>query len=181
MTEQDFWNIINQSLVQHQPGSEGQYQSIAQSLAKLTPEQLIGFENQLAIQKNRAFCFPVLMANFILQSYINDDIFEDFRLWLISFGQERFEAVLTNADNLAEFSKIEDPIEDITGEGLVFAAREAYEAATGQEDFLKRVQVLEDPEINYTWPEDVTQLKAMLPRLFSKYWDHSRTYELGVE
>ncbi|WP_176330080.1 DUF4240 domain-containing protein [Oceanospirillum sanctuarii] len=181
MTEQEFWDIINLSLLQNNPGSEGQYQQIANSLAGLSPEQLIAFENHLAQQKNRAFCFPVLMANFILQSYINDDIFEDFRLWLLSFGQQKFEAILENADRLAEFSDVKDPIEDITGEGLVFAAREAYEAQTGQEDFLKQIQVLPDPEINYPWPEDLSQLEAMLPNLFNKYWDKNRTYELGAE
>ena len=179
MTEQDFWDIINRSLEHNTPGSEGQYQSISDALSQLSPEQLIGFENHLCRQKNRAFCFPVLMANFILQSYINDDIFEDFRLWLLSFGQERFEAVLQNADNLSEFCNIEDPIEDITGEGLVFAAREAYEATTGKEDFLKHISVYPDPEISYPWPETLEQLKAMLPRLFDKYWDTNRSYEFG--
>ncbi len=181
MTEQDFWDIINNSLLLNAPGSEGQYLSIAQSLATLLPEQLIEFENHLAHQKNRAFSFPVLMANFVLQSYINDDIFEDFRLWLISFGQDKFEAILGHADQLAEFSNVEDPIEDITGEGLVFAAQEAYEAATGKDDFLKRVKPLPDPDINYPWPDNLEQLEAMLPNLFNKYWDKNRTYELGSE
>ncbi|WP_028303447.1 DUF4240 domain-containing protein [Oceanospirillum maris] len=179
MTEQGFWDIINSSLVQHPSGSEGQYQEIAQALASLPEEELIQFENHLAKQKNNAFSFPVLMANFILQSYINDDIFEDFRLWLISFGQEKFSNILDNADNLASFSNVKDPIEDITGEGLVFAAQEAYEAATGKEDFLKRVRTLPDPEMNYLWPEDIDALAKMLPNLFNKYWDNSRTYELG--
>lgn len=180
MGEQEFWNIINRSLEANAPGSEGQYQHIAQSLAQLSPEQLIHFENHLVAQKRRAFCFPVLMANFILQSYINDDIFEDFRLWLLSFGQDKFEAILENADRLAEFSDVQDPIEDITGEGLVFAAREAYEAKTGREDFLKKIQVPADPEIDYPWPEDLIQLEAMLPNLFRKYWDKNRSYEFGV-
>lgn len=179
MTEQDFWDIINRSLLQHTPGSDGQYHAIAEALNTLSPEQLIAFENHLAAQKQRAFCFPVLMANFILQSYINDDIFEDFRLWLISFGQERFEAILQQADTLADFSNVQDPIEDITGEGLVFAAREAYEKQTGRDDFLKQIQAVPDPEINYPWPENVQQLEAMLPRLFAKYWDSGRIYELG--
>lgn len=179
MTEQDFWDIINTSLVQHAPGSDAQYQKVEEALSTLTPEQLIQFENHLNKQKNRAFCFPVLMANFILQSYINDDIFEDFRLWLISFGQQKFEAVLRQADSLAEFSNVQDPIEDITGEGLVFAAQEAYEAATGKDDFVQQVEQLPTPEMNYPWPENLSQLEAMLPNLFKKYWDHSRSYELG--
>lgn len=181
MTEQEFWDTINLSLKDNGPGSDGQYASIAKTLARYSPEELIEFENHLGYQKSRAFCFPVLMANFILQSYINDDIFEDFRLWLISFGQERFESILNNADNLALFSDVKDPIEDITGEGLVFAAREAYEAATGQEDFLKRIKVYSDPEINYNWPDDLAQLELMLPKLFEKYWDKNRTYELGAD
>ena len=181
MTEQQFWDIINDSLLENAPGSDGQYLKIGQSLSALSPEELVEFENHLARQKNRAFCFPVLMANFILQSYINDDIFEDFRLWLLSFGQEKFEAILENADQLAEFSDVKDPIEDITGEGLVFAAREAYEAATGKEDFLNRLKVFPDPEMNYPWPADLKELEAMFPKLFNKYWDANRTYELGTE
>lgn len=181
MTEQQFWDIINQSLQQNAPGSDGQYLSIGQSLSTLTPKQLVEFENHLARQKNRAFSFSILMANFILQSYINDDIFEDFRLWLLSFGQDKFEAILEDADKLAEFSNVSDPIEDITGEGLVFAAREAYEAATGKGDFLNQIKVYPDPEINYPWPEDLNALQAMLPKLFNKYWDSNRTYELGAE
>lgn len=181
MTENTFWKIIDHSLRLNPPGSDGQYQVIADSLAQLTPEELIAFENQLTLQKTRAFCFPVLMANFILQSYINDDIFEDFRLWLISFGRQKFEAILDNADALAEFSNIKDPIEDITGEGLVFAAREAYEAKTGKDDFLKKVTTATEPDTDYSWPESIAQLEAMLPKLFRKYWDKNRIYELGSE
>jgi len=179
MTEQKFWDIINASLVKHPTGSEGQYNDIAEALASLDEEELIQFENHLTHQKKSAFCFPVLMANFILQSYINDDIFEDFCLWLIAFGQKKFEAILENADNLASFSAVKDPIEDITGEGLVFAAQEAYEESTGKEDFLKRINTLPDPDIDYQWPENIEALERMLPQLFNKYWDHSRTYELG--
>lgn len=178
MTEQKFWNIINASLESHSPGSDAQYKAIAQSLATLSPQELIEFENQLAQQKARAYKFPVLMANFILQSYINDDIFEDFRLWLVSFGEETFEKILENPDILANLCEIQDPVEDITGEGLVFAALEAYEAKTGRDDFQKQIEPPEDPEIDYNWPEDIEGLRNTMPELFDKYWDKARSYEL---
>ncbi|OPX56977.1 Protein of unknown function [Oceanospirillum multiglobuliferum] len=181
MTEQQFWDIINVSLVQNAPGSDAQYQAIGNSLAQLSPDQLIGFENQLNYQKIRAFTFPVLMANFILQSYINDDIFEDFRLWLISFGQARFNQILEQPDVLADFCEIKDPIEEITGEGLVFAALEAYEQKTGQKDFLKHLTRTEEPEIQYDWPESQQGLARLMPKLYSRYWDSSRSYELSAD
>ncbi|MAC45847.1 DUF4240 domain-containing protein [Oceanospirillum beijerinckii] len=181
MTEQAFWEIINRSLEQNAPGSDGQYIAISQSLANLPPEQLIGFENQLSRQKAKAFSFPVLMANFILQSYINDDIFEDFRLWLISFGEEKFTQILHNPDVLADLSDITDPVEDITGEGLVFAALEAYEAQTGRDDFLKQTTPAEEIEMYYDWPDHLSGLEARMPKLFARYWDSNRSYELAAE
>lgn len=181
MTEQQFWDIINASLVQNAPGSEAQYQAIGTRLSQLSPEQLIGFENQLNHQKIRAFTFPILMANFILQSYINDDIFEDFRLWLISFGQTRFNQILEHPDLLADFCNLSDPIEEITGEGLVFAAVEAYEQKTGQQDFLKHLTPMDEPDIEYDWPENQRGLEALMPKLYSRYWDTSRSYELSAD
>lgn len=181
MTEQTFWEIINRSLEHNTPGSDGQYLAIGESLASLTPEQLIGFENQLSQQKAKAFSFPVLMANFILQSYINDDIFEDFRLWLISFGEEKFNQILQRPDILADLCEIKDPVEDITGEGLVFAALEAYEARTGCDDFLKQLTPAEEPEMEYDWPDQLSGLEASMPKLFARYWDSNRSYELAAE
>lgn len=181
MTEQTFWTIINRSLEHNAPGTDAQYQAISQSLSQLTPEELIGFENQLSQQKAKAFQFPVLMANFILQSYINDDIFEDFRLWLISFGEQKFSEILQNPDVLAELCDIKDPVEDITGEGLVFAALEAYEGITGLDDFLKHVTPANEPEMDYDWPDQLSGLESKMPKLFARYWDNNRSYELAAE
>ena len=181
MTEQKFWSIINKSLEQNAPGSDSQYRAVAQSLSSLSPDELIGFENQLNEQKAKAFTFPVLMANFILQSYINDDIFEDFRLWLISFGELRFNQILQNPDILADVCDITDPVDDITGEGLVFAALEAYEAQTGKDDFLKQTIQPVEPEIEYDWPESTEGLEQAMPGLFKRFWDKNRSYELAAD
>lgn len=62
----------------------------------------------------------------------------DFRAWLVSRGQEVYDAAALDPDTLADFLD-GDPVED---PGLLDAAVRAYEARTGMSDFYDQVRLL---------------------------------------
>jgi hypothetical protein len=174
MNEEDFWNIIAASLEHTQAGTEEQYNWIRQKLTTLTVEEIIEFENQLNQLKIKTCTFPLLIANFIIQSYVSDDVFEDFRLWLIANGKDHFYAALENPDNIAEFCHVDDPIEDIQGQGLYFVAKEVYQEKTQRDDFIEQTKLLHEPEIEMNWPESSKAFQMLMPRLYKAYWSPGR-------
>src|SRR5262245_43894761 len=76
------------------------YKALTAKLKALAPGEIIGFQNTLQRKLRDAYTFPVLAANFIIQSYTSDDVFEDFRAWLVSQGQERFESAVSDPESI---------------------------------------------------------------------------------
>ncbi len=87
--------------------------------------------------------------------------------------KERFNRSLENSDYLASFIKAEDPVEEITGEALLYVCEEAF---VGEIEELEESYVYPDePNIEDNWPP-VSVLKKKYPNLFSKYWDDTVEY-----
>ncbi|MEM7343883.1 MAG: DUF4240 domain-containing protein [Chloroflexota bacterium] len=177
MNEAAFWEIIKESLAHTKVGADEQYEWIYQKLTILTVEEIIEFENQLNSLKSKACRFSILMANFVIQSYISDDGFENFRLWLIANGEISFYQALKDPDKIADFCQIHNPIEEITGEGLLFVAEKAYQQVTGEGDFFERVEVISEPKIVENWPDDIEGFQMKMPNLFSTYWNQKQVEE----
>lgn len=178
MNEDEFWRLIDESAAACPAGSDEQFEWLQQRLRTHSPEDIVAFENILNRIKARADTFPLLMANFIIQSYVSDDLFEDFRLWLIANGRQRFEAALADPETIADFCDVDDPVEEITGEGLLYVAEEAYQQAGGEAEFAGLVEYADGPDFEMPWPETREGYQEAMPKLYAKFWNQERINEL---
>jgi|GEM_PF-3576538 len=168
MDENKFWQIIEGAGSPDKTGVDEQCASIVDALTSLSLDELIAFENVRRDLLNRLYVWPVLHANFIVQSYVSDDVFEDFRHWIILNGRSRYYMTLENPNNMANYIDVEDPIEEITGEPLMFVVENAWHGDI--EEIEAEVKYPEEPFLGDDWPSK-KELKAMYPDLFSKFWN----------
>lgn len=172
MNTQEFWKIIDASLAAGPTGSDEQIEVIAERLRALDAAEVCGFETELRARLVTLYTFPILQVNFIVQSYVSDDVFEDFRLWIILNGSSFYETALANPDDLADKIDVEDPVEEINGEPLIYVAEEVY-GEKADDDFLDHVTYPPDPKIDDDWPPK-EELEATFPKLFGKFWNEER-------
>lgn len=88
MSEDEFWKLIDASRPKNGCNPDQQAQFITDALAKRSRQEIIDFENLWLQILHRLYTWPILKANFVLQSYVSDDVFEDFRHWIILNGRE---------------------------------------------------------------------------------------------
>lgn len=176
MKENEFWEIIESSGSPDTIDPDEQCDSIAAVLSSKSKSEIVEFHNIHRKILNRAYTWGLIEACFIIIHYVSDDVFEDFRNWIILNGRERFERSLENPDYLASFIKVDDPVEEITGEALLFVCDEAYEGEI--EELEEYFEYPDEPDIEDKWPA-VSILKEKYPNLFLKYWDNTVEYHVG--
>lgn len=176
MNEAEFWDIIEKSGSPDSVEPDLQCEAIVEVLAEKHVEELVEFHNIHKRVLNRAYTWSLIEACFITIHYVSDDVFEDFRNWIILNGKERYERTLENPDYMASYISVEDPVEELTGESLLYVCEEAF---TGDVDELESKYVYpEEPTIEDNWPP-FSVLEEKYPNLVSKYWDGSVEYEHG--
>ena len=175
MNEDEFWKIIEAAGSPSQCDPEEQCKAIAMSLSKLDKDALIEFENIRLRLLVQAYTWPMLKACFILLSYVSDDVFEDFRHWVILNGKENFYRTLKNPNEIFHYINVDDPIEEVTGEPLMMVVEEAWEGDI--EEIEEKIVYPQDPEISDDWPPK-DALRAEFPDLFDKFWNEKAIAEI---
>ena len=172
--EQEFWKIMDYSCNAAKGDMELQNQVIIKKLSAYAPEEIINFEIILCKKLIKANDYRILAANKIIDSWVSDDGFLYFRLWLISLGRQTFEQTLKDPDYLA----------NVTGKGIVpdfeyllYASTQAYINKTGKKEeddtFPRGVAFAQGlnydfggaPMTGKNWKEDE------LPKLYPKLWE----------
>ncbi|QDT43015.1 hypothetical protein Pan241w_31100 [Gimesia alba] len=176
MNEKEFWTIIENAGSPDSIDPDEQCEAIAESLSSKSKEELIKFHNIHRVILNQAYTWDLIKACYIILHYVSDDVFEDFRNWIILNGQERFERTLENPDYLASFINVNDPVEEINGEPLLYVCEEAYEGEV--EELEEHYEYPTEPDVENHWPP-ASVLKEKYPNLFTKYWDDTLEYEGG--
>src|SRR5262245_14250980 len=95
--------------------------ALSSVLEKLPADEIIGFQTTLHQYLARAYRFPLLAANFIIQSYVSDDVFEDFRAWLVSQGRERYVAAVADPESICDWLE-RSAVDGIDGQSVLLAA-----------------------------------------------------------
>ena len=167
MDEATFWRIVEDAGAPDQCSPDEQCEAISEALADLSREDLVAFENVRHQFVGRLYTWPMLKACFIVLSYVSDDVFEDFRHWIILNGKERYLSALENPNNLVNFIKVDDPLEEITGESLMFVVENSWEGDI--EEIEERVVIPKAPDIDDDWPPK-SELRREFPELFDNYW-----------
>ena len=175
MTEDIFWQIIKEAGSPDRCSPDDQCERITASLSGRSLKELIEFENIRHQLLLKSYTWPMIKACFVTLSYVSDDVFEDFRHWVILNGRRRFYETIANPDAIAEYAQVEDPVEEISGEPLLFVCENAWDGDV--EEIEAEVDLPDDPDIVDEWPPK-EQLQAEFPALFARFWDEDRIREI---
>ncbi|MFT7618092.1 MAG: hypothetical protein ACI97A_001732 [Planctomycetota bacterium] len=175
MNEETFWGIIEKAGCPDLCPIEEQCERITAALKPLHKADLVAFESLRHQLLVKAYTWPMIKASFIVLSYTSDDVFEDFRHWIILNGRKRFYEATLKPDRLAEFMSAEDAFEEINGEPLLFACENAW---SGKFEEIEKAVVYEEvQDITEEWPsKDV--LASEFPKLFQRFWNEERIQEM---
>ncbi|MCC7388267.1 MAG: DUF4240 domain-containing protein [Phycisphaerales bacterium] len=169
MTTPDCWKLIADA-AREAAEPEEIPEALTALLAKLPPEQIVGFDRWFHERLDEAYTWDLWAAAYVMMGGCGDDGFEYFRCWLIAQGRETFGAVVANPDSLAEL-EIEDPYE-CELEGLLAATMDAFEERAGEElpALPPELRLCADP-VGTPFDEDSEEdMRGRCPRLFEKYW-----------
>lgn len=172
MTRDEFWQLVELSRTQND-----QYTWLEEQLRTAGKDAVISFEDNLRRAMLDACNFPILAANFVIQSYVSDDVFEDFRAWLVSQGRERFEAALQNPDSIADWLE-RAAVDDIDGEPLHMLAYSILDGSGDVDELFDRVDVPRDVDFEMPWPEGKADYRKLYPHLVDKFWNQQRINDL---
>ncbi|BAK33630.1 hypothetical protein MLP_06160 [Microlunatus phosphovorus NM-1] len=128
-----FWSIVDLTR-QQAPHSLGeQAEVLRRELGRLPLEELLEFESAYTGASYALYTWEIWRAADIMIGDTSEDVFADFRSWMISRGRSAYEGVVASADHgLAALEFRDDDGEDV-GAGEVFGAvaHDVYQARTG--------------------------------------------------
>ncbi|MBU1534549.1 DUF4240 domain-containing protein [Myxococcota bacterium] len=170
MRREEFWQIIDKTRKKYPVGSDDQFFLLERLLCKMAPREILDFENIKNALMAEGSSFALHVATFILFSELSDELYEDMRAWLILSGEEVFTRITADPDSLVDLP-INDPQAEIGGEGLLFAAEQAYVEVTNRDDFYKKLDPVREPFFKDPWPSTVQEYEALLPRVYGQWFN----------
>jgi hypothetical protein len=129
MTQDQFWNLIEQSRVASTE-CEAQTEALTAILAKLPVDDIVAFDHTFREHVHRAYRWDLWAVAYIINGGCGDDGFDYFRCWLIGQGQSYYEEALKSPERAANNAVPGDITEC---EELAYASNYAYEKVTGAE------------------------------------------------
>lgn len=190
-----FWWLVNE--VRDRAGAVGARddEALAECIvdvlaARLTARELFEFDALATDLAHQADTSAMVAAMFLLEGYVSDDTFMDFRDGLILLGRSTFEAAIANPDSLAEHlvaaGSTSTPAHgldlrtEISFESISSCVADAWLRVTGEEDedefweaaheFENAVSHVQQPSANESWDvRDANVIRQRLPRLAERF------------
>lgn len=100
MTIEQFWQLVSRTSADQDQQSLSEV--LRSKLSSLSAEELTAFDKHFGQQMRRAYQWPLWGAAHVIAGCDSEYAFAEFRSFLISLGQQRFEAALLDADSLAD-------------------------------------------------------------------------------
>lgn len=173
MNELQFWTIIDNAQSHADPLA-----SIKSELSRLERSDIIRFHEILAQKIAGACTFPLLAANFVIESYVSDDGFRAFRAWLVAQGSAKYNCAIADPESIADWLD-KNAVDEIDGDVMEFIACEAYDEKYGSyQELLKRARIESDPPLIEDWPPNKSEYQKKFPKLVAKFWNKDRIREL---
>ena len=164
-----FWQLIKQARANtEQMGDLPAW--IRAHLKEHSVEYIIGFEEQLHAFSCQAYDARLWAAAGLMLGFCSDDVFTDFRGWLIAQGKTVYDFALDNPDTLADVEPINGDYGTARLFHMLYAPTKAYREKIGDD--------IADLPTDYTKPVllnenvlelDEVKLKEMFPKLYAKY------------
>ena len=130
MDEPTFWLLVEAARAEMTPALSNQPEILQKKLEALAPSEIVEFDRIFSKLRNDAYRWELWAAAYIIEGGCSDDGFADFRAGLIGLGRDVYYAALADPNSL-----VRQPTRgvDFSREELNYAARQAYEAITGEE------------------------------------------------
>ncbi|MGD1866950.1 MAG: DUF4240 domain-containing protein [Phormidesmis sp.] len=125
-TEREFWEIIEQAGNPNTCSPRSQCQAMVDALKGSSREELAWFSNTHFEMLDKLYTWTSLKACYVVLGYTSDDVFEDFRNWIILHGKNRFYKTIDDPEVIADYAHVQDPIEEINGEPLLYVCQDAW-------------------------------------------------------
>ena len=171
-----FWQLIEEAKGQCGKDMDAMLSWIKGRLSGMQPEQILKFHTVMYGYQDAAYKYGLWTAASLLMDGCTDDLFIDFRAWLIAQGKTIYMAALENPDSLAKVEQYGD----CEFEMLSYVGNDAYVELTGRdvyEDYTAemRDQMLAEvsggikyhPMIEY--PLEIRDAVAVYPKLGDRF------------
>jgi len=158
----DFWRIIAAARSARGNDRESRVEALRERLADLPPRELQSFQNHYDSLITTAYRWDLWGAAYIINGGCSDDGFRYFRDWLISEGEEAYQAALANPESLAKLRRIAFAENEPFGN----VASELFEEA-GEGQLERNVFTEEADPAGEPWREDTVY--DLFPKLAAKY------------
>lgn len=158
----DFWRIIAAARSARGNDRDGRVEALREQLGGLPARELQSFQSHYSSLIAQAYRWDLWGAAYIINGGCSDDEFRYFRDWLISEGEEVYQAALANPESLAKLRRIAFAQNEHFG----YVAPELLEeAGTGK---LESNMFTEDTgPAGQPWEEEAVY--DLLPKLSAKY------------
>lgn len=135
MRADEFWAIVDATAANSRGDVEVQCELLSSRLLQLSPEEILAFDDRYVEASHALYTWEIWRGADLMIGDTSDDVFADFRSWVISRGHDAWAAVLADADAGLAALEVDDAGD--VGDGELFGAQadEAYEAKTGQTIF----------------------------------------------
>lgn len=164
MPDDQFWKLINRTYQKSEGDYETQQEILHQELRKLSPIEIVQFDNKFRKLRGEAYTWELWGAVYIIQGGCSDDSFMDFRGWLIAQGKEFYYKTLSSPETLAE---VDPERTDVEWEGMGYVPAAVFEEVTGSE--IPTVYSENNEVTGKEWDENNDDLRNRFPQLWSKY------------
>ncbi|WP_394130244.1 DUF4240 domain-containing protein [Shewanella maritima] len=133
MTEEQFWQIVTRGSAQQ--SSQECIARLSAQLQTLNDEELTAFDKMLGQQLRRSYLWSVWGAAYVITGCDSEHMFTEFQCFLLSLGQDVYEDVIVNPDNLAKLEQwpLKDDYPYPFIEDFDLIAGQIFEDRTGDE------------------------------------------------
>lgn len=176
INKETFWQFIEEAKEQCGQDMDAEICWLKAGLLRMQPEQVLKFHAIMHGYQEAAYKYGLWTAASLLMDGCTDDLFIDFRAWLIAQGKVIYMAALENPDSLAKVEQYGD----CEFEMLSYVGNDAYVELTGRdvyEDYTAemRDQMLAEvsggikyhPMIEY--PLEIRDAVAVYPKLGDRF------------
>jgi hypothetical protein len=132
MDETEFWALIDRAREEADADPDGQAVALYGLLKGRAESELQAFATMLETFRARAYRWDLWEAGTLANDGMGDDLFDDFRAWLISRGRIVYEQTLANPDYLADLPEVQRG-DDLAAESFPGAVYDAYHDTYGRE------------------------------------------------
>ncbi len=163
-----FWTIIDASRDAAEGDAEAQLETLSEALAVLSPDDIVAFDRHLSAYHIRAYDWALWGAAYVIGGGCSDDGFMDFRGWLISRGEQVYEAALLDPESLVDVVTDEDG--ECQVEGFQYIASQVWEETTGKEadEFPEHELEYQSEPTGSPWEEE--DLEVRFPKLCKRFF-----------